>query len=241
LVLAARHAANNPTARVKRRRIVSNEELDNIRERYLRLYTGAIADMVDKSGHRNQVLPCYITPFTTANRVAGLAFTVQGYPCADTESNDMATRLAILDSMTPGTISVWACGGSMDCAHWGEIMSTAVRQRGCTGAVVEGGLRDVDYVNAMNYPVFARYKSPATSLGRWEIKAHQVPIKIGNTVIHPGDFVFGDVDGVVIVPAALTLEVLKAAEEIYEREAKMRAELRQGLSVQSAFEKYGAL
>jgi regulator of RNase E activity RraA len=102
-------------------------------------------------------------------------------------------------------------------------------------------VRDVDYVNAMNYPVFARYKSPATSLGRWEIKAHQVPIKIGNTVIHPGDFVFGDVDGVVIVPAALTLEVLEAAEAVYEREAKMRAELRQGLSIQSAFEKYGAL
>ena len=79
------------------------------------------------------------------------------------------------------------------------------------------------------------------SEGRWEIQAHQVPIKIGNTVIHPGDFVFSDVDGVVIVPAALTLEVLKAAEEIYEREAKMRAELRQGLSMKSAFEKYGAL
>ena len=220
---------------------MSNEELGNIRERYLRLYTGAIADMVDKSGYRNQVLPYYITPFTVANRVAGLASTAQGYPCADPESNDMATRLSILDSLQAGTVAVWACGGSMDCAHWGEIMSTAARERGCTGAVVEGGVRDVDYVNAMNYPVFARYKSSSTSLGRWEIKAHQVPIKIGNTIIHPGDFVFGDVDGVVIVPAALTLEVLKAAEEIYEREAKMRAELRQGLSIQSAFEKYGAL
>ena len=78
-------------------------------------------------------------------------------------------------------------------------------------------------------------------LGRWEIKAHQSPIKIGNTIIHPGDFVFGDVEGVAMVPAAVTLEVLKAAEEIYEREAKMRAEPRQGLSIQPAFENYGAL
>jgi regulator of RNase E activity RraA len=241
LALAARHANKSLAARVEGRRVVSNEELEDIRERYLRLYTGAIADMVDKSGYRNQVLPCHITPFTVANRVAGLAFTVQGYPCANQESNDMAVRLSILDSIQPGTVSVWACGGSMDCAHWGEIMSTAARERGCTGAVVEGGVRDVDYVNAMSYPVFARYKSSATSLGRWEIKEHQVPIKIGNTVIHPGDFVFGDVDGVVIVPAALTVEVLKAAEEVYEREAKMRVELRQGLSIRAAFDKYGAL
>jgi regulator of RNase E activity RraA len=117
------------------------------------------------TGHRSQALRRHITAFTVANRVAGLASTAQGYPCADPESNDMATRLSILDSLQPGTVAGWACGGSMDCAHWGEIMSTAARERGCTGAVVEGGVRDVDYVNAMNYPVFARYKSSATSLG----------------------------------------------------------------------------
>ena len=137
-----------------------------IRQRYLKLYTGAIADMLDKNGYRRQVLPYYVTPFTTVNRLAGPAFTGQGYPCADTRNDDTQTRLDMLDSITPGSVSVWACGGSLECAHWGEIMSTAARERGCTGAVIDGGVRDVDFINDMQYPVFARFKSSASSIGR---------------------------------------------------------------------------
>jgi 4-hydroxy-4-methyl-2-oxoglutarate aldolase len=216
-------------------------ELADTCQRYLRLYTGAIADMLDKQGYRNQVLPHYIVPRTVANRLAGPAFTGQGCPVSDPASNDMPTRLAMLECITPGTVSVWSCGGSLDCAHWGEIMSTAARQRGCTGAVLDGGVRDLDFVNAMGYPVFARFRSSATSIGRWEIKAYQVPIRIGEVLIRPGDFVFGDIDGVVIVPQELTFEVLAAAENLYAREGTMREELRRGLSIQEAYAKYGSL
>ena len=212
-----------------------------VASRFLRLYTGAISDILDKRGFRNQVLPHYITPFTTASRVAGIAFTGQGYPCADTNHDDTQTRLKMLDSIAPGTVSVWSSGGSMDCAHWGEIMSTAVKQRGCTGAVIDGGVRDVDFVNAMDYPVFGKFKCSASSLGRWDIVDFQIPIKIGNTVVRPGDFVFGDTDGVVIIPKDMTMEVLVAAEGIFERESGMREELRRGISVKDAYAKYGSL
>ena len=216
-------------------------DIDSVAERYKRLYTGAISDMLDKNGYRHQVLPFYITPFTKADRIAGPAFTGQGYPCADIAHNDTETRLRMLDSITPGTVSVWACGGSMDCAHWGEIMSTAARQRGCHGAVIDGGVRDVDFVNAMNYPVFAKFKCAASSVGRWDIREYRVTIRIGAVVIHPGDFVFGDTDGVVIVPNAMTIEVLEAAEDVYRGEGQMREDLRRGVSVKDAYEKYGAL
>lgn len=220
---------------------VTSENIADVVARFLRLYTGAISDILDKNGYRRQVLPYYITPFTTANRVAGIAFTGQGYPCADIAHDDTKTRLKILDSIAPGTVSVWATGGSMDCAHWGEIMSTAVWQRGCTGAVVDGGVRDVDFVNAMNYPVFAKFKSCASSVGRWDIVDCQIPIKVGETVVHPGDFVFGDTDGVVVIPQKLTMDVLTAAEDIFERESGMRAELKRGVSVTEAYAKYGSL
>jgi regulator of RNase E activity RraA len=216
-------------------------EAPEIAGRYSRLYTGAIADILDKRGYRHQVLPYYVTPMTKNERVAGPAFTGQGFPAAESTHDDTHTRIAMLDSITPGTVSVWSCGGSTECAHWGEIMSTAAAQRGCTGAVVDGGVRDVDFINAMNYPVFARFKCCASSVGRWDIREYQIPIRIGNTTIRPGDFVFGDTDGVVIVPAALTLEVLEAAEDIFSRESKMRAELRQGVSVKDAYAKYGSL
>jgi 4-hydroxy-4-methyl-2-oxoglutarate aldolase len=213
--------------------------LEDICRRYRRLYTGAIADMLDKAGYRKQVLPHYITPFTDANRVAGVAFTGQGYPCASTSNNDTQTRVNMLDSIRPGTVSVWATGGSMECAHWGEIMSTAARERGCTGAVIDGGVRDLDFINAMKYPVFAKFRSSASSIGRWDIREYQIPIKIGETVIQPGDFVFGDVDGVVIVPKELTIQILTAAEEVYERESGMREELRRGVPIKDVYAKYG--
>lgn len=220
---------------------MSAEDLGEICQRYLTLYTGAVADTLDKNGHRNQVLPHFITAFTFANRMAGPAFTGQGYPSASAANDDTQTRLGMLDRITPGTISVWACGGSMACAHWGEIMSTAARKHGCTGAVIDGGVRDVDFLNAMNYPVFARFKCSASSIGRWDIKEYQIPIKIGDTVIYPGDFVFGDVDGVVIVPKDLTMDVLAAAEVVYQRESCMREELRRGIPIRDAYAKFGSI
>ena len=220
---------------------VTAENVAEVATRFSKLYTGAISDILDKNGYRFQVLPHYITPFTIANRVAGVAFTGQGFPCADIAHDDTQIRLKILDRISPGTVSVWATGGSMDCAHWGEIMSTAVSQRGCTGAVIDGGVRDVDFVNAMSYPVFAKFKCSASSLGRWDIVDCQIPIKIGQTINHPGDFVCGDIDGVVVIPKAATMDVLIAAEGVFERESDMRAELRRGVSVTDAYAKYGSL
>jgi len=218
-----------------------SREIADLRSGYLELYTGAIADILDKQGYRHQVLPRELTAFTATNRLAGPAFTGQGYPCASTADDDTQTRLAMLDSITPGTVSVWSTGGSADCAHWGEIMSTAARERGCTGAVIDGGVRDLDFINAMGYPVFARFKCSASSIGRWNIREYQTPIKIGATVVHPGDFVFGDVDGVVIVPKDIVAEVLASAQDVFRREGAMREELRQGVPIKDAYAKYGSL
>jgi len=219
---------------------MDQDTLKDICVRFNKLYSGAIADMLDKQGFRNQVLPYFIAPVTDIRRVCGLAFTGQGEPSENVGDDDTEKRLAMLDSITPLTISVWACGGHTASAHWGEIMSTAARERGCLGAVVDGGVRDLDLIDAMHFPVFARFKCAASSIGRWNIARWQTPIQIGDTVINPGDFVFGDNDGVVIIPKDIILEVLVQAEDVYARESGMRRELRQGVSIKDAYKKYGA-
>jgi hypothetical protein len=91
---------------------VTAQNVSEIAGRFLKLYTGAISDILDKNGFRYQALPYYITPFTIADRVAGVAFTGQGYPCADIAHDDTKARLKILDSIAPGTVSVWSTGGA---------------------------------------------------------------------------------------------------------------------------------
>jgi 4-hydroxy-4-methyl-2-oxoglutarate aldolase len=219
---------------------MNHKTLKEICQRFGKLYTGIVADTLDKKGYRNQVLPYDITPITIVNRVAGFAFTGQGSPCDDPKSDDTQMRLDMLETITPHSISVWACGGHAGSAHWGEIMSKASRQQGCQGAVIDGGVRDVDFINRMKFPVFARFKSSASSIGRWEIREYQVPIKIGDTPIFPGDFILGDTDGVVVIPKDLIREILSEAEALFLRERDMRRELRKGASIKKAYKKYGA-
>lgn len=209
-------------------------------ERYKKLYTGAIADILDKRGYRNQILPYYINPIRDDLIIAGPAFTGYGEPHNDPTEDDTPMRLAMLEEITPHSISVWATNGDFSAAHWGEIMSTAARERGCTGAVVDGGVRDTSFILDMNFPVFCRFKCSASSIGRWSIRRFQVPIKIGQTQIIPGDFIMGDIDGVVVIPQAIAYDVLTEAEEISLRERKMRAELHKGARITEVYKKYGS-
>jgi regulator of RNase E activity RraA len=212
---------------------------EELSARYRALYTGAVSDVLDSLGLRHQTLPHYVMPLTMDMLVAGPAFTGQGYPVAETTNDDSNARIRMLESIKPGTVSVWSSAGHFESAHWGEIMSHAARERGCTGAVVDGGLRDTRFILRMGLPVFCRFRCSASSIGRWEIKEWMVPITIGDTVIHPEDFVFGDCDGVVIVPRELTVEVLVKTEEIVTRENAMRADLGKGITVSEVYKTHG--
>jgi regulator of RNase E activity RraA len=214
---------------------------EEVSRRYRTLYTGAVSDVLDSLGLRSQALPHYIAPLSLEMVVAGPAFTSQGYAVTDVASDDSHTRLRMLDSIEPGSVAVWSAGGHVSSGHWGEMMSNAARERGCRGAVVDGGLRDTRFMLRMGFPVFARFRNPAGSIGRWEIREWNIPVTIGETRIHPGDFVLGDADGVVVIPQALTTEVLLRTEEIVGRENDMRADLARGVTVSEVYKKHGKL
>jgi len=208
--------------------------------RYHRLYTGLVADLLDGKGVRTHSLPANIRPLKENMVLAGPAFTCQGYPTGDTKSDDTPMLIKLLESLTPHSVAVMNTGGDNSSSHWGEIMTLSAKQRGCTGAVVDGGIRDSAYILKTKFPVFVKFYLPASSVSRFELKELQVPIRIGEVCILPGDFILGDVDGVVVIPAALTEEILLEAEEKMRNEAGMRQALRRGMPLKEVHKKYGA-
>lgn len=214
--------------------------LAEICRRYRRLYTGLVADLLDGKGVRTHSLPSYIRPLKEEMVVAGPAFTCQGYPTGDVRSDDTPMLIQMLESLTPHGVAVMNTGGDISSSHWGEIMTLSARQRGCTGAVVDGGIRDAAYILKTKFPIFVKFYMPASSVSRFELKELQVPIRIGEVCIIPGDFILGDVDGVVVIPGALTEEILREAEQKMLNEAEMRRALRRGMPLTEVNKKFGA-
>jgi len=214
--------------------------LPELRRRYQRLYTGVVADILDSKGVRTHSLPPSIRPMKDRMKVAGPAFTCLGVRTGDIRSDDTPMLIKMLEAVTPHCVVVLNASGDRSSSHWGEIMTLSAKQRGSTGAVVDGGLRDAPFILNLNFPVFADFYLPASSISRWELKEFQGVTKVGEVSVHPGDYVFGDLDGVVVIPRELTEEVLGEAEKAVQREQKMRQALRRGMPLLEVNKKFGA-
>jgi len=208
-------------------------------ERYRKLYTPAIADILDERGLFHQILPPQIQALAPGMRLAGPAQTVKGTPTTIHKDEYLAVAVQGFANMEEGTIAVYDTSNDPGTAHWGELVSTAGRLRGVAGAVIDGGVRDVERIIEMGFPVFARYRTPADIRGRWRYVEVGIPIRIGQVLIQPGDFMVGDPNGVVVVPKEMALEVLLEAEKVVEIEDKIREELRAGEDPLKLYAKYG--
>ncbi len=210
-----------------------------MRERFLGIYTAALADILDARGLHEQTLPPSIRPLQPGTRLAGPAFTVSGR-AVHPESYDAALRkvLAMLGDVPAGCVAVYACGQER-AAHLGELSVTSLKARGVAGCVLDGDCRDVRFILEEGFPVFCGHVTPEDSTWRWELEATQVPITVGTVQIEPGDWVVGDDDGVVVVPHALAESVLEEAEDKAATESEIRAAVRDGASPLEAYERYG--
>lgn len=198
-------------------------------ERYERLYTGAVNDVLREFTFMDQALPVNILPLDMNMCKAGIAYTVRSNP-DPTVSGEMDVRAQMLDGMPANSCVVWDAGNEEEASHWGEVMTASAISKGARMTVVNGGIRDTRQVLAQNFPVFYRYRTSNGSLGRTKITAYNVPVRIGKVYIKPGDIVFGDVDGVVVIPRSLACKVLLRAEEIKRNELKMKEEVHPGFS-----------
>lgn len=214
--------------------------------RYARLYGGAVYDVLDELGHPNQVLATDMQPLVSGSMICGPAFTIQGIsdPTGDPEMSDK--RIRLFSEMTAPCVDVRDCGFDQRVAHYGEMNATLGRKHGAVGAIVDGGVRDCRLLQEMGFPVFARYRSPVEAKKRWSYYRWQVPIAMrgamsATVTVNPGDYVFADADGVLIVPKDLILTVLEKAEAIVGVESTARGEFLDNPDTEAVYRKYGRL
>jgi regulator of RNase E activity RraA len=173
-------------------------------------------------------------------RLAGPAYTVLGRPHPG-HDYDTSIRLILemLGSVRAGSVAVYQTN-DRSCAHLGELSVTSLASRGCVGAVIDGGARDIDYMLREDFPVFSRYVTPQDCVPRWELLGHgDVSIVVGGVQVSPGDWIVGDRDGLVVVPAAVVEDVLGEAEKKVATESEIRDAVREGALPLEAYERYG--
>jgi 4-hydroxy-4-methyl-2-oxoglutarate aldolase len=207
-------------------------------KRYEKLYTGAINDVLREFCLTDQALLPEIHPLRIEMKSAGVAFTIKSSK-DPTIIGEMDVRAEMLDSMPDNCMCIWDAGGENEAAHWGEIMTAAAKKKGARGAVIDGGLRDTMQVIEQKFPVFYKYRTSNGTLSRCKITGYQLPIKIGKVIIYPGDIIFGDIDGVIVIPREISYKVLLRAEEIKNNEKNIRNWIDSGLSARAVVEKGG--
>lgn len=202
---------------------------------YRCITTASVADALwglGVAGHMSHE----IKPFMKA-KIVGPAVTVQEE--LTTERVPPSHALELIDHSVPGSVIVIAIDGFRDVAVWGGLMTAGAVVNGLEGAVLDGGVRDVEEIERdFGFPVFARSICPATTVGRFKTVAANVPVSVGGVIVNPGDLIVGDRDGVVVVPAGLVEAVLKEAQDIEDREREQTRLIRETKSLIKGLEKY---
>lgn len=210
-------------------------------EAFGKVAIASIADAVDKVCGKRGYMHSTIKPRINDKRICGPAATV--LEAATDEVLPPQHALDLIDEAASGSVIVISImGGESEVAVWGGLMTAGAVANGHAGAVLDGGVRDlVEIRRDYGFPVYARSVSPGTTLGRYKTVTAQVPVQVGGVVVHPGDLIVGDVDGVVVVPQAHAAEVLKMAQEIDARELEQAKLIIAEKSLRKGLAKYGRI
>ena len=200
--------------------------------------TGNIADAVETvTGARGWMNPD-MKPLYDA-KIVGQAATALMRPALTNDKRKYPPHhLQILDEAAPGSVLVYVMEDGLDIAAMGNLMATTAQVRGLEGAVIDGAIRDITAIRDMQFPVFARRISPATSVGRMVAAGKQIPVMCGGVMVNPGDYIVGDPDGVVVVPSAAAEKVVALLAEYDDKETKMMPIIQREKSILKAIEIY---
>ena len=205
------------------------------------LYTAVVSDALDGLGYKRQSPRLPLRPFTSSGLLVGRCKTTLWADMAHVDTRPYELELKAVDECQPDDVLIAAACGSVRSGIWGELLTTAALNGGCVGAIIDGAIRDVGKIRAMNFPVFARDTCVYDSLNRQRVVDIDIPIELDGVAFHPGDLVFADEDGVVVVPQVVENEVVRRAWDKVNAENVVRDAIRNGLKSTEAFKKYGIL
>lgn len=218
--------------------MIKIEEFDKLEKE---LYSAVIADVLDGLGIRNNVMHYDINPVTPNMVVMGRAFTVLATDIYQIPEDPYKLEIESVDNTSKGEVIVATVHGTNSSGFWGELLTTGAKGHGCRGAIIDGFTRDQKKIIEMGFPLFVKGSSPYDSKGRTEVVEYKKPIICGNVLVNPGDIVFGDIDGIVVIPQDVEDEVIKKAMEKVHGENKVREDLLAGVSLKEVFAKYHIL
>jgi 4-hydroxy-4-methyl-2-oxoglutarate aldolase len=212
--------------------------LDTMRQSF---YSAVVCDVLDAEGLTHQSPRVPLRPLTTGGVLVGRAKTTLWADMAHVDPKPYELELAAVDSCKPDDILIAAAGGSPRSGIWGELLTTAARNQGCVGAIIDGMVRDIAKIRAMNFPLFARGACIYDSKDRQRVIDLDVSVEIDGVRISPGDLVFADEDGVVVVPKAVEETIIRKAWEKVHAENNVRDAIAGGMKATEAFRVYGIL
>jgi regulator of RNase E activity RraA len=202
-------------------------------------YSGAVHDVLRAMGRERVVLPSTIRPLDPTLKLAGEIWTVSGH--IDRSRSPHETLLAwvtLLSKAPPGKVIVCQPNNS-EVALMGELSAETLKYKGVRGYVVDGGCRDSDFILSIGFPVFHRFFTPSDIVGRWVPNRFGEPLIIGDVTIATGDYLIGDRDGVVAIPAELAADVIARTEAVIRTESQVRTAIMAGMDPVDAYLKFG--
>ena len=208
-----------------------------------RLYSGVISDVLDALGNMHHALAPRIRPLDDGLVLFGRVRTALYMPVYHVEpgGNPYELEIQLIDDLRPDDVAVMACPREERIGPWGELLTTAAQARQAAGCVTDGLVRDVRLIREMRFPVFSGGIGPLDSKGRGVVMAIDVPVECGGMAMRPGDWIFGDVDGVVVIPADLCERTIELALEKVLHENEVRQELAAGERLATVFARHGIL
>ena len=204
------------------------------------LYTPVVGDILDQIGLYHQFLPQAIRPLREDMKLAGYAMTVLMIDVYGEQKKPFGLLTEALDDLHEDETYL-ATGGDMRCAYWGELLTATAKKRGAAGAVVNGWHRDTPQVLDQNWPVFSRGCYAQDSSVRTQVVDYRCRIELDGVTVMPGDLIFGDIDGVLVIPAEHIEFVIKKALEKARGEKTVRKAIEDGMSATEAFATFGIL